>query len=136
VSRPALAVLAAAFALAHAPFLVSTLEDIDSVNFALGIRDFDVAAHRPHPPGYPIYIAAGKAGVAVAGIWGDAERSTLEARTLSAISLIGAVVAIVLLYGVFSCFRREEETTDPPWRRFDARALAATALAVASPLFW
>ena len=25
------------------------------------MRDFDVATHRPHPPGYPVYIALGKA---------------------------------------------------------------------------
>ena len=66
MSRSALAALALAFALAHLPYLVSTLEDIDSVNFALGVRDFDVANHRPHPPGYPLYIALGKLGVAAA----------------------------------------------------------------------
>ena len=34
---------------------------MDSVNFALGLRDFDPGRHRPHPPGYPIYMALGKA---------------------------------------------------------------------------
>ena len=62
--RAALGVLALIFALTHLPYLASTLEDIDSVNFALGVRDFDVASHRPHPPGYPVYIALGKVGVA------------------------------------------------------------------------
>ena len=60
--------LALIFALAHVPFLAASLEDIDSVNFALGVRDFDVATHRPHPPGYPVYIALGKAATAIAGI--------------------------------------------------------------------
>jgi hypothetical protein len=32
------------------------LYDIDSVNFALGMRRFDPAAHQPHPPGYFLYI--------------------------------------------------------------------------------
>ena len=44
--RSTLAVLAIAFAIAHVPYIVSTLEDIDSVNFALGVRDFDVAEQR------------------------------------------------------------------------------------------
>ena len=44
------------YAAAHLPFLARSLEDIDSINFALGLRDFDVAQHQPHPPGYPVYI--------------------------------------------------------------------------------
>lgn len=84
VIRAALAALALAFALAHIPFVVSTLEDIDSVNFALAIRDFDLARHRPHPPGYPVYVGLAKAGAALAGpLSGDVSRSTIEARTLS-----------------------------------------------------
>ena len=45
----------------HLPFLPPSLEDLDSINFALGVRDFDVARHQPHPPGYPVFIAAAKA---------------------------------------------------------------------------
>ena len=39
----------------------ASLEDLDSINFALGLRDFDVAKHQPHPPGYPLFILAAKA---------------------------------------------------------------------------
>jgi hypothetical protein len=139
VIRPALAALALAFALSHLPFLAGTLEDIDSVNFALGVRDFDVADHRPHPPGYPIYIALGKAGVAIAGLFTEGPRSSVEARTLSVMALIGALAAIVLLYRVLTAASAAREVTDlipPPWRGLDPRALAATALAVSCPLFW
>jgi hypothetical protein len=137
VSRSALAALALAFALAHLPYLVSTLEDIDSVNFALGVRDFDVANHRPHPPGYPLYIALGKLGVAAARPFSDAAPSAIEARTLSTLSLAGAVVAIFLLYRVITCWTRAgDDLSTPPWRSFEPRAVAATALAVACPLFW
>ena len=38
------------------PFLPPTLEDIDSVNFDLGVHDYDPVRHQPHPPGYPVYI--------------------------------------------------------------------------------
>ena len=29
-------------------------------NLALGLDDFDLGKHQPHPPGYPIHVAAGK----------------------------------------------------------------------------
>ena len=32
-----------------------------------GIRDFDVAEHQPHPPGYPLFILAAKAAAAATG---------------------------------------------------------------------
>jgi hypothetical protein len=126
VIRSAVGVLAFAFALAHVPFIVSTLEDIDSVNFALGVRDFDVADHRPHPPGYPLYIAFGKVAVAVSGLVGGVPaQSAIEARALSALSLVGALLAIVLLYYTWRAFARHE-----------LRAVAATALTASCPLFW
>lgn len=36
------------------------LDDWDSVQFALGIHDFSISIHQPHPPGYPFYILLGK----------------------------------------------------------------------------
>ncbi len=46
---------------AGAYFLTRTpaLDEWDSVQFALGVGDFDLWKHQPHPPGYPLYIAAG-----------------------------------------------------------------------------
>lgn len=38
------------------PFLSPWLEDWDSIQFALGIHEFSIANHQPHPPGYPLYI--------------------------------------------------------------------------------
>lgn len=32
------------------------LDEWDSVQFAMGVHDFDLWRHRPHPPGYPLYI--------------------------------------------------------------------------------
>ena len=132
-----LAALALIFALAHVPFLATSLEDIDSVNFALGVRDFDVAAHRPHPPGYPVYIALGKIATAVAGLGVAAPQSAIEAKALSVLSLLGGLLAIVGLYGVFACLG--EGTPDrarSPWRTLDVSAVSATAIAASCPLFW
>src|SRR5678815_5210744 len=56
---------ALAYLAAHLPFIAPSLEDIDSINFALGLHHFDPALHQPHPPGYPVYIALGRVTLAV-----------------------------------------------------------------------
>ena len=134
--RRALAALALVFALAHVPFLATSLEDIDSVNFALGVRDFNVAEHRPHPPGYPVYIAFGKTATAIAGTLTAATPSSTEARALSILSLLGGLVAIAGLYGVFSCLNTRADAESTPWTTLDVGAFAATAITVSCPLFW
>ena len=132
-----LAALALIFALAHVPFLATSLEDIDSVNFALGVRDFDVAAHRPHPPGYPVYIALGKIATAIVGFGVEAPAAVIEAKALAVLSLLAALLAIVCLYGVFACLGEGDLDSDrAPWRSLDVSAIAATAIAASCPLFW
>jgi hypothetical protein len=120
--RTRLAALAILFLAAHLPDLPAGLEDIDSVNFAMGVRDFDVAQHRPHPPGYPVYIALGKLStplVAAAGVAGA------PSRGLSIWSAVSGAVLAILLWWFFRVF------DDSP-----SRAWWATALTIASPLFW
>jgi hypothetical protein len=137
-----LAAVALIFALAHLPFLAPSLEDIDSVNFALGVRDFDVAAHRPHPPGYPVYIFLGKVATAIAGAAMAGQPSTIEARSLSVLSLLAGIAAIFALYAVFRSLRpRVEaqfavESASGSRALVDLTALAATAITVSCPLFW
>ncbi|MEZ5418921.1 MAG: DUF2723 domain-containing protein [Vicinamibacterales bacterium] len=105
-SRLALVVvlaLLAGVAAAHLAALPSTLEDIDSVNFALGVRDFDPARHRPHPPGYPVYVALGKAATALTRVaWPDGRPDRVEARALAALSLVAGLALIGLVAGVAS----------------------------------
>ena len=51
----------AAFALyffTHSP----ALDEIDAVQFAMGVRSFDLLHHQPHPPGYPVFIFLGWLG--------------------------------------------------------------------------
>jgi Protein O-mannosyl-transferase TMEM260-like len=136
-ARRALAALALIYALAHAPFLAPSLEDIDSVNFALGVRDFDVATHRPHPPGYPVYIALGKTAKAIARLGASAPESMIEARALAMLSLVSGLFAILCLYRVFtgmshSSSRAPGDLSAP----IDYIAFAATAITAACPLFW
>lgn len=39
----------------HSP----ALDEIDAVQFAMGVRSFDIWQHQPHPPGYPLFIFLG-----------------------------------------------------------------------------
>jgi len=133
----ALAALALVFALAHAPFLAHSLEDIDSVNFALGVRDFNVAKHQPHPPGYPVYIAIGKVTRAAAGaVMDGAAASSVEARALAVVSLLAGLVAIACLYGVFSSLASRAPVSTSSWTTLNIEAFAATAVTASCPLFW
>lgn len=60
-ARPGLArlpwLLAVAFVLSRLPGLPAWPEDHDAVNLVLGLQKFDLAAHRPHFPGYPVLLA-------------------------------------------------------------------------------
>src|ERR1700745_635555 len=47
--------------LTHSP----ALDEIDAVQFAMGVRSFDLWRHQPHPPGYPLFIFLGWIGTKV-----------------------------------------------------------------------
>ena len=115
--------LAAVSLTAHLAVLPPALEDIDSVNFAMGVRDFDVAQHQPHPPGYPAYIALAKvstAALAGMGVPGP------DVRGLAVWSAIGGAAVTVLLF----CFFRSLEPAS------ESRAAIAAILATCCPLMW
>ena len=42
------------------PAVSRSLWDWDEALFALALRDYDVSAHHPHPPGFPLFIGAAK----------------------------------------------------------------------------
>lgn len=42
------------------PAMAKSLFDWDETLFAFGLEDYDVSAHHPHPPGYPLFILAAK----------------------------------------------------------------------------
>jgi hypothetical protein len=120
--RSGLAALAVLFLLAHLFSLPPTLEDIDSVNFALGVRDFDVAKHQPHPPGYPVFIALGKAATAVI------QRIRPAHAAPTALGVLSAIAGAALIPLLFLLFRRLADDDIVAWW--------GMAIAVCSPLFW
>lgn len=131
--RRAIAAFALVFLAAHLPFLPPTLEDVDSINFALGVADFDVARHRPHPPGYPVFIALGKASTALLRASGV---PSPESRGLAVWSAIFGTALIVLLFAFFRALEPEERGPDDPRAAPDIRACWAAVMVALSPLCW
>ena len=118
---------AVVFLAGHVTFLARSLEDLDSVNFALGVRGFSVADHRPHPPGYPVFIALGKVGTAVASRLGAAA-GAFDGQASAGLAIWGALLGALMAWPLVHLF----------WRlaREPRVAAGATALTLACPLVW
>jgi hypothetical protein len=107
--------LASVVAMTRIAFRSHALYDLDSVNFALGMRRFAPPVHQPHPPGYFLYICLGRLlGLAF-------HDPNLSLVMLSVVSSCGLVILIYQL-------TRE-------WFGEDAARFAAT-LFLLSPLAW
>ena len=116
--------LAILFLVAHLVFLPSTLEDIDSLNFALGVHDFDPSMHQPHPPGYPIFIALAK--IARAVVPSDAR----------ALALLGALFGALAVFPLMKIYDDLEALQGRQGSDSAIAVALAALLAVASPLYW
>ncbi|MFA5944359.1 MAG: DUF2723 domain-containing protein [Candidatus Thermoplasmatota archaeon] len=75
----------------HVPFRSRHLATWDSVLFALAIDRYSILEARPHPPGYPVYIAMARMAQP---LFGDAN------STLVAISLLLAAGSVGLVYAL------------------------------------
>jgi len=120
--RRQIAGLALLFLTAHLLYLPPTLEDIDSINFALGVREFDVARHQPHPPGYPVFVALARLSTALfegVGMAGAAPRG------LAVWSAVAGAALVPILYLLFRTLVNDSRVAS--W---------ATAVTVCSPLYW
>jgi len=115
---------AAAAVVTRLPFAARRLWDHDSVQFALGVERYDLAAHHPHPPGYPLYIAVLKA-LAALGV--DALHGMV------ALSIVAAALGAALIVPLTA--RLASPSAAGPGQGLAAGALAA-ALYVFNPLLW
>jgi hypothetical protein len=114
------------FLLFHLPFIAPGAGSVDTMNFALAVQEFDVSEHRPHPPGYPVFVALGKMTSALtAGVPAEADSVRHEARALAAWSAMFGALVVFPLFTIFRCLDRN-----------DRRAAAATIVSVTCPLFW
>jgi Protein of unknown function (DUF2723) len=87
----------------------------DAVQFALALREFDVAKHQPHPPGYVLYVGLGR----------------LLNASLGDPTLVYVALAMLFSAGttfmVYALARRLYDR---------GTALVAASLLAVSPLFW
>jgi len=100
----------------RAAFMPPTLEDIDTVNFALALRDFDPSRHQPHPPGYPVYVAAAKLVHA------------LVREPVTALALLSALSQAAVVFPLVAVLRAL--ALGP------GETAAAAALVLANPVLW
>jgi hypothetical protein len=110
--------LAALTLLSRWPYRARMLYNWDAVQFALALREFDVAKHQPHPPGYLLYVALGRllnipladpnlAYVALAMVFSAATtvavywlaRALYDRVTAAAAATLLAVSPLFLFYG-------------------------------------
>ena len=91
------------FLVAHLFALPRTLEDLDSVNFAMGVESFDVPAHQPHPPGYPVFILLGKISTGVLRV--AAPALSRDHRAALGLAIWGVIAGTIAVF-VFAAFWR------------------------------
>lgn len=90
--------------------------DWDEMLFMLGTRHYDVTQHHPHPPGFPLFIAAAKALVAL-GVG--------EFRALQFLNVVAAMLLLPLAVSLARELRLRFET-----------ALLCGVILVALPNVW
>jgi hypothetical protein len=81
--------LTAVIALTRLLAVARSLFDWDEGLFSLGVRDYNVAAYHPHPPGYPLFVAAAKV-VHFLGV--------SEFRSLQVVVVLGAMCLFPALF--------------------------------------
>ena len=91
------------------------IEDLDSLRFALGVVDYDVARLQPHFPAYPVFCFAAKA------IY------TLTGRYAVAFAALGGLSTFAILF--FTLGLARIKLTTPP-------GLTAAFLVFFNPLLW
>jgi hypothetical protein len=111
-----LASVCAIAALSRLVAISRSLWDSDEARFALAVREYDVAGHRPHPPGFPLFIAMAR----LAGLAGFDEFRSLQ--------IVVVVAAMLLAPAMFTLCRE--------LRASYAVSLAGAALLVFLPNVW
>lgn len=80
----------------------ASIWDQDEAYLGLAVADFDPAANRPHPPWFPLWVAAGKVAVLLA---------SEPAQGLQAIGAVAGVWTLCPLVALFSIWMRRELAT-------------------------
>lgn len=102
------------------PFLGPTLDNNDSVNFDLGVHDYDPGTFQPHPPGYPVFILLAKS---VHGLFPS------HAAGLGVLSAFFSAISLVPLFVLMRTLLRQSGA--PAWG-----ATLACLLTLLNPTLW
>lgn len=97
------------------PLRVSSLEEFDSANYALAVREFNLAKHQPHPPGYLFFVGTAR----FAHLW-----IPDPVHALTAVQAISGALAMMLYYGLL------RRCMPPAW------ALGSTLMVAFSAQVW
>lgn len=96
----------------------------DALYFIRGVERFSVAEGRPHWPGYPAYIAAGKLATSVVG------------DPVAALQILSAAAVAAVAWPMAAVARPWAASLGAEPRRADAAGLAAAALWLVLPISW
>jgi hypothetical protein len=96
----------------------------DAIFFIRGVQRFSVAQLRPHWPGYPVYVAAGKLVASVVG------------APASALQILSAAAVAMVAWPLASIVRAWAASLANESRRAGAAGLAAAALWLVLPISW
>jgi hypothetical protein len=88
---------------------------LDPGNYLLGMQDYSIAAERPHPPGYPVYVALCRGVAAIAGE---------DHLAIIIVQVFFSVLAVAFLYLLV---RR---------KLGHSHAMLAAIFLAVNPLFW
>jgi hypothetical protein len=95
-------VVAAVAAVSRFAAMARSAWDWDEMLFSLGMREYDVTSHHPHPPGFPLYIAAAK----IVRLVADS-----DFRALQSINLLAGVLAFPAVFLLARELRLRYETS-------------------------
>lgn len=120
--RKLLVLWAAIFIAAHIPTLPASLADLESIDFGLAVREYDVTASQPPPPGSPLYV--GLTRLATAALYKSGDPLNVP-HALAVSNTVGAALALIAIYWLA---RRIGYST--------RRAVGASVVAGTIPLYW